>query len=183
VVSAVRATQTDAAHPQSLISALNQMGMPLYGMQTPNGYSDMADGWVNSAALLTRMNFGLALAANKLPGLDCDLPAITGATGAATAADPAQDEARLEQLLLNGTVSDKTHQTVLNEMQKLPQQQAAAQNFVEKTAADPLDATLNVKKKERPQARQVNLNVSLVGASEANIAAGLLLGSPDFQRK
>jgi len=159
------------------------MGMPLYGMQTPNGYSDMADGWVNSAALLTRMNFGLALAANKLPGLDCDLPAITGATGAATAADPAQDEARLEQLLLNGTVSDKTHQTVLSEMQKLPQQQAAAQNFVEKTAADPLDASLNVKKKERPQARQVNLNVSLVGASEANIAAGLLLGSPDFQRK
>ncbi len=37
------------------------MGMPLYGMQPPTGYSTKADIWVNSAALLARMNFALGL--------------------------------------------------------------------------------------------------------------------------
>jgi hypothetical protein len=39
--------------------------MPLYGMQTPNGYSWMADAWLNTGGLLDRMNFSLALADNN----------------------------------------------------------------------------------------------------------------------
>jgi hypothetical protein len=130
------------------------------------------------------MNFGLALASNKLPGLRCELPAVTGATGAAVQADPALDEAQLERLLLNGVVTEKTHQTVLAEMKKLPEQEQAAQEFASKTnmEADPLNTGLAARKKAG-NARVVNLNVSLVGSSEASIAAGLLLGSPDFQRK
>ena len=162
------------------------MGMPLYGMQPPTGYSDMADAWVNSAALLTRMNFGLALTSNKLPGLRCELPQITGATGAAVNANPTLDEAQLERVLLNGVVGEKTHQTVLAEMKKLPEQEQAAQDFADKakanTEADPLNTNLAVRKNPG-KARAVNLNVSLVGSSESSIAAGLLLGSPDFQRK
>jgi hypothetical protein len=186
VVSSIRATQTDATHPQSLISALNQMGMPLYGMQPPTGYSNMATAWVNSAALLTRMNFGLALTSNKLPGLHCDLPAITGATGAAANANPTLDEAQLERVLLNGVVAEKTHQTVLAEMEKLPEQEQAAQNFAKKAQADNEADPLNsgeAARKNGNRAKAVNLNVSVVGSSESSIAAGLLLGSPDFQRK
>ena len=44
------------------------MGMPLYGMQPPTGYSTKADAWVNSAALLDRMNFALALVTNRSAG-------------------------------------------------------------------------------------------------------------------
>jgi hypothetical protein len=186
VVSSVRATQTDASHPQALISSLDQMGMPLYGMQPPTGYSELADHWVNSAALLTRMNFGLALASNKLPGLQCDLTAITGATGAAAHADPKLDEARLEDVLLHGVVAAKTHQTVLDEMEKLPEQEQAAADANKKpqnnpAPADPLNTGLSARKNQ--PARNVNLNVSLVGSTESSIAAGLLLGSPDFQRR
>ncbi len=71
VVSSLRATQAEIADPQSLLATLNKMGMPLYGSQPPTGYSTKADVWVNSAALLDRMNFGLALATNKLPGTSC----------------------------------------------------------------------------------------------------------------
>ena len=49
------------------------MGMPLYGMQPPTGYSTKADVWVNSAALLDRMNFGLALVDEPLPGTSFNL--------------------------------------------------------------------------------------------------------------
>ncbi len=44
------------------------MGEPLYGFQTPNGYSDAAESWVNTGGLLERMNFGLALASNRVQG-------------------------------------------------------------------------------------------------------------------
>jgi uncharacterized protein (DUF1800 family) len=189
VVSSVRATDAEAIHPQGLIASLNQMGMPLYGMQPPTGYPATADAWVSSSALLMRMNFALALTANKLPGIHCDLPALTGetdATASATAASDVTDEAKLEQVLLHGVVAPKTHDTVLNEMQKLPEQEQAATAFADKAKADaqadPLGGGM-LMKKNKPAAKAVNLNVAVIGATETSVAAGLLLGSPDFQRR
>jgi uncharacterized protein (DUF1800 family) len=49
------------------------MGEPLYGFQTPNGYSDAAESWVNTGGLLERMNFGLALANNRVQGTRVNL--------------------------------------------------------------------------------------------------------------
>ena len=59
VASSIRATQAEVTDPIPLTFALNQMGMPLYNMQPPTGYSTKADVWMNSAALLARMNFAL----------------------------------------------------------------------------------------------------------------------------
>jgi uncharacterized protein (DUF1800 family) len=56
VVSAVRATGIDTSNAQPLVTAIRALGMPLYGCQPPTGYSDKADAWVNSGALLNRMN-------------------------------------------------------------------------------------------------------------------------------
>ncbi len=47
---------------------LQQLGMPLYQCQPPTGYKDTAEAWVNTGALVGRMNFAVALAANRLPG-------------------------------------------------------------------------------------------------------------------
>ena len=48
------------------------LGEPLYRKQEPTGYSNLNAEWVNSAALLARMNFALALAQNKVPGVKVD---------------------------------------------------------------------------------------------------------------
>ena len=48
---------------------LQSMGMQLYGMQPPTGYSMKADAWVNSSALLGRMNFALSLTSGKVKGV------------------------------------------------------------------------------------------------------------------
>lgn len=61
VVSAVRATGSDVRNPQLLVGAVRNLGMPLYGSQPPTGYSDKAEAWVNSGALLNRMNFAVTL--------------------------------------------------------------------------------------------------------------------------
>ena len=66
VASAVRATGAEVTDATPLARQLQTMGMPLYGMQPPTGYSMKADTWVNSSALLGRMNFSLALASGKV---------------------------------------------------------------------------------------------------------------------
>jgi uncharacterized protein (DUF1800 family) len=67
VISAVRATNANITNAQPLIAALRDMGMPLYGAQPPTGYSMTADAWVNTGALLARMNFGLQLMNGGVP--------------------------------------------------------------------------------------------------------------------
>jgi uncharacterized protein (DUF1800 family) len=64
VISSLRATGTDAADPVVYVRALQQLGMPLYMCQPPTGYSDTADAWLNTGALVNRMNFALRLTRN-----------------------------------------------------------------------------------------------------------------------
>jgi len=65
VVSAVRATGADMANAMPLVAAVRNLGMPLYGCQPPTGYSDKAEAWVNSGALLNRMNFAVSLTTSR----------------------------------------------------------------------------------------------------------------------
>ena len=69
VASALRATSTEAANTLPLVQSLREMGMPLYLCQPPTGYADRADAWVNTGALLNRMNFAVALASGRMRGL------------------------------------------------------------------------------------------------------------------
>jgi uncharacterized protein (DUF1800 family) len=152
VASAVRASVADVTDPLPLVRILNRMGMPLYGAQPPTGYSMKAETWVNSAALLDRLNFALGLAAGKLPGVKVDsgrAPQSAAAGGSASVeavsapADPEKELLRLENSLLEGKVSAQTHDTIRKELNELGPAK----------------------------------NVNLV------LAEGLLLGSPEFQRR
>ena len=69
VVSALRATGADVQDVRPLVRALQQLGMPLYQCQPPTGYQDTADAWVNTGALVNRMNFAVAIAGNQLRGI------------------------------------------------------------------------------------------------------------------
>jgi uncharacterized protein (DUF1800 family) len=179
VASSIRATNSNATQPQSLIAALNQMGMPLYGMQPPTGYPTTADKWVSSEQLINRMNFALGLAANRLPGIRCDLSAQN------TDIDAEKNEIRLEKLLLNGDVSAKTHSAVLAEMTAMTTQQNGANARLNSpAAAKPLDPlAVNISRKNG-QAKPMDFTRNLADSTNAQttVAAGLLLGSPDFQR-
>ncbi len=64
VVSALRVTGTEVDDPAMFVRAMQQLGMPLYMCQPPTGYADSADAWVNTGALVNRMNFALRLTRN-----------------------------------------------------------------------------------------------------------------------
>lgn len=67
VVSAARASAVPVANVQPLVGTMAQLGMPLYGCQTPDGYKNTQDAWLNPDALTRRITFATALAGGRLP--------------------------------------------------------------------------------------------------------------------
>ena len=78
IVSAVRATGAHVDFAFPLARQIADLGEPLYRKLEPTGYSDANSEWVNSAALLARMNFALSLAQNKVPGSKMDASLFNG---------------------------------------------------------------------------------------------------------
>lgn len=148
VASAARASGADISNAMPMVHQLQNMGMPLYGMQPPTGYSMKAETWVSSAALLGRMNFALSLASGKMRGAQVDPQSLLGPN---PPTDGGQALADLESTLLAGDVSKQTHDTI---------------------AAQLGDPTITQSKLDDPKRSP---NVGMI--------AGLLLGSPEFQRR
>ena len=99
VVSSVRTLGTDVDTPLPLVQWVNRIGEPLYQCQAPTGYSDKADTWVNTGALLNRLNFSLALAGNKVRGSRSDVAALLGSD---SQADALKTLERAVELFLGG---------------------------------------------------------------------------------
>jgi uncharacterized protein (DUF1800 family) len=185
VISAVRASGAEVKNAIPLAQALDRLGMPFYGMQTPNGYSWMAESWVNTGDLVSRMNFALGLSSDRIPGVQTDWGRLLGETGAgmepvALSSDSANDasavkEEKLEMALLGQAVSDRTRSTVLQQFQDQALQQQAVKNFpIRPNEFEPMAQVLNP---DRQNQARPPLD------REAATMAGLLLGSPEFQRR
>jgi uncharacterized protein (DUF1800 family) len=151
VVSAVRASGAEVDDARALVGTLNNMGMMPYGMMPPTGYSMKADVWVNSSALLGRMNFALGLAAGKIRGVKVDSTNLAAGTTAEAPPDPQRALATLEDSLLAGDISKQTHDTISKQLE---------------------DSTISQRRLDDPK-------------RPPNVAAitGLILGSPEFQRR
>jgi uncharacterized protein (DUF1800 family) len=191
VVSAARAGNAAADNMQPLVNALHDMGMPLYGAVPPTGYKRDASDWVSTGALVNRMNFALNLAANKLPGIAigwatpgdnlstkvddgaavrsfAQTPAGSGMPGTVPA--PEVEEQRLETLLVAGGVSPSTRAAVLEQFNS----QIQAQNGQDQASGKPMSVA----------ARPMNPTKAAAALERQDqLLAGLLLGSPEFQRR
>lgn len=171
VVSAVRASDANVANLRPVAEALRQMGMPLYGCVPPTGYDWKAATWVSTGALVDRMNFALNLAANHFQGVTVDWRAPQSdeaAQPAAQSADPNSEEARLEATLVAGGVSDTTRAAVIDQFQK---------QIGQKNASMPQPVAAMARSGPRPAADAIALE------RKDQLLAGLLLGSPEFQRR
>jgi len=109
VVSAARALGTDVDMPQPLVGWVGRIGEPIYQCQPPTGYADKADTWVNTGALLNRLNFSLALAGNKMRGSRTDVAALLGVE---TSGDAKAALERAVQVFLGRQVGPTTVETL-----------------------------------------------------------------------
>ncbi|MEH1829250.1 MAG: DUF1800 domain-containing protein [Nostoc sp.] len=66
-ISAVRATGVEVENTKPISNLLQQLAMPLYGCQTPDGYKNTADVWLNPDAMNRRLSFAAAIANGNLP--------------------------------------------------------------------------------------------------------------------
>ncbi len=67
VVSAVRASGIQVTNFRPLYGELYQLGMPIYGCQTPDGYRNTRAAWLSPDAMMRRLSFATALAGGYLP--------------------------------------------------------------------------------------------------------------------
>ncbi|PYU41760.1 MAG: DUF1800 domain-containing protein [Acidobacteria bacterium] len=109
VVSAVRALGTDVDTPMPLVQWVARIGEPLYQCQPPTGYADKAEAWVNTGALLNRLNYSLALAGNKMRGARTD---VTSLLGVDSSADPKTALDRAVRVFLGGQAGPTTVETL-----------------------------------------------------------------------
>jgi len=114
VVSSVRALGTDVDTPLPLVRWVGRIGEPLYQCQPPTGYSDKAETWVNTGALLNRLNFSLALAGNKVRGSRSDVAALLGPDASN---DPKSALELAVQEFLGGQASPSTVGTLEKQLQ------------------------------------------------------------------
>src|SRR5690242_17518987 len=68
VASALRAVNAEPDTTPRTAQLVARLGQPIFGRQTPDGWPDRGDAWMNTGAILNRINFGLALAAGRVPG-------------------------------------------------------------------------------------------------------------------
>ena len=109
VASTARALNSDVEVSLPLAQWVGRMGEPLFLCQPPTGYSDKSQTWVNTGALLNRLNFSLAFASGHLAGTNVNLAPMFGGDGLR---DPEMALARSIDLFLGGQIDPQTRQTL-----------------------------------------------------------------------
>ncbi len=143
-VSAVRTLGGSTYGDAPLVKAVDAMGEPLYRAQPPTGWPEVATPWVNAGALVTRINFALALTAGRIPGTEVVLPAE------APGSSPGAQVDYLAHLVLHTPLSETTRATLLRAVGQ------GENDVMPDGESRPLDSAK---------------------------VAGLLLGSPEFQKQ
>jgi len=173
--SAIRTLGAETDARPALAQWIGKMGEPLYGYQAPTGYPDAADYWVNTGALLERLNFSLALVSNRIPGTRVDLSRFVGTDATSSrAVDQKLVVERFLEVALQGDISPKSREVL---MRQLTTQSDAA------VALTPTDEDGARTKNTRAARREQRQTSTTVGNPEVARIAALVIGSPEFQRQ
>ena len=198
-ISTVRSLNATINQPMQLNNWITKMGQKMYFYQAPTGYPDRGQYWINTGALLNRMNFGLALASQRIPGIKIDLLALNKGHEPESAEDalvtyskiimPERDLTetvkRLTPLLNDPNLGEKIDEAAGKTA--APQQPAM---LVNEDAMMMNDDVTEKKIKDKVQKKGVGKNTSLasmqmssgVNSMMAQVV-GIIIGSPEFQRK
>jgi uncharacterized protein (DUF1800 family) len=171
-ISSIRALGADTNGGPGLLAMLNKLGEVPYGYQAPTGYPDTAEDWVNTGALLERLNFAVAVASNRIPGTRVDLKSFESKEKSKVL------DSAIAQIL-DSDISSTTRSTLVKQInQPLPEVKAGSEQ------ADDLEVP-----NMRPQGQaggRGNRATRLLppsGNPEVFKVVSLVLGTPEFQRQ
>ena len=176
-ISALRTLGAETNGSPQLHQWLARMGEPLYLFQTPNGYSDMAETWVNTGGLLERLNFGLALASNRIPGTRVNLRQFAGDVANDPSIDKVKVMNRFLDVIVGGEISPKTRETLLKQLDQEPAVSTRPAELERVVRANDMDSSVG------PRRRREVARADAVITDPVTRIVGLILGSPEFQRQ
>ncbi|WP_263374979.1 DUF1800 domain-containing protein [Granulicella aggregans] len=183
VASAFRSTATDPANPGALVNTVRAMGMPLYNALPPTGYYITADKWMNTGALVDRLNFASQLTTNKFYNQKFDSSRVL-AMGLMSEAGPVS--AVQSSTEGKSTARPKLTSTLLAEEGKDPSPPGVASAGGQGVALRVLEDTIigGQASAKTNQLIYKQLNDQPAGTSPVdtlNLLTALVLGSPEFQ--
>jgi uncharacterized protein (DUF1800 family) len=161
VISAVRATNAQVIQPFQLFNWCTKMGQRFYYYQAPTGFPDRASNWINTGALLNRMNFGLAFASQKIPGVRMDLAALNNYH---------EPESAIDALTVysNILLPQRDHSANIKRLIPLVNDEAVEEKISKAATVDKTTEQMTLDKGTKNMLSQV---------------VGIIIGSPEFQRK
>jgi len=161
VVSTLRAMNATPDSTPRSAQLISRLGQPIFGHQAPNGYPETGDAWMNTGAILNRINFGLAVASGRVPGVKL----AAWPTSKELAALPREQQVDgVIRELFGGAVSADTRQVLLT----------GTNPFLAKRGSESdTSFAMNGNTGTKRQA---------AAAGFAQIV-GLALGAPEFQRR
>jgi uncharacterized protein (DUF1800 family) len=181
LASAFRTTATDPANPGALVNTINTMGMRLYYALPPTGYYITADHWMNSTALVDRLNFAYALTGSKFANQKFDSAHVLALGLMAQPASPAAN-----QTAAANTPRAKYSEALLttepnNSLPNQPPPNATGQDV----ALHVLESTLiggDVSAQTNQLIRKQIADLPAANSTETlNLLTALVMGSPEFQ--
>lgn len=189
-ISAARSLNADIKQPYQLHTWIDKMGQKMYYYQAPTGFPDKGQYWINTGALLNRMNFGLALASQRIPGVRINLAALNNNR------EPESTESALltyskiimPERDLSETIKRLT--PLLNDPDLVKKVDEAASKSITQKQPDMMkneDTVImdNDPKTEKAGGKnnQAGMQMSTGNNSILSQVVGVIIGSPEFQRK
>lgn len=186
VVSAIRATNADLRNANQLNDWCTRMGQKTYSYAAPTGFPDKASFWVNTGSLLNRMNFGLAIAAQRIPGVGMNLLALNNNHEPESVDDALQTYSAIllpgrnqkENIgRLTSLVRDEALQSRLDKALASTQSTAT----IEEDMTGGVDMMGEEKTPKMGKGKEKKMETGVSG--QVAHVVGIIIGSPEFQRK
>jgi uncharacterized protein (DUF1800 family) len=179
-INTVRSLNAQVAQPYQLYNWINRMGEKVYYYQAPTGFPDKGQYWINTGALLNRMNFGLAFASGRIPGVKFDLLKLNKGH------EPESTQAALvtySKIIMPERPLDKTIQQ-LSPMLNDPQLMAKVDKASNSSTPPVKDALSMVGDSAGRKPKMVAMpKVEDTKASMMAQVVGIIIGSPEYQRR
>lgn len=187
-ISAVRALNADIQQPYQLFMWMDKMGQKIYYYQAPTGFPDKAQYWINTGALLNRMNFGLSIASRQMRGIKTDLLSLNNfhEPESPSAALVTYGKLMMPERDLTGTIRRLTPLLTQPLLDKKIEDAADKSVVKSEPVAKNEDAMAEDIMKEDDSKEKMQVGNKKNDTNTYNMLAqvvGIIIGSPEFQRK
>lgn len=188
-ISSVRALNATVQQPYQLNTWITKMGQKIYYYQAPTGFPDQGQYWINTGSLLNRMNFGLAISSQRIPGTRIDLKALNNNHEPESAKDALEIYSRLMMPERDLQSTIKRLAPMLNNPELEKKINDAAGTATVLPAGSMEDISTGNEKTPAKIGKVGGKNKATAVESAAGTnsmlaqVVGIIIGSPEYQRK